>query len=140
MDILISACIGPLITIMILFNSTLSQNVGNYNSSVLIHIAGLFPILLILIISKMTIKLHKDIPLYLYSGGAIGVFTVLFSNMSFSALGASITLALGLFGQSAASLVIDHFGLLGMATTPFQKKKLIGLIIIVLGILIMTVF
>ena len=140
MNVLISACIGALISIMLLFNSTLSQSIGNYNSSILIHSIGLLPILLILIISKTKITIRKNVPLYLYSAGAIGVFTVLFNNMSFSALGASITLALGLFGQSVSSIMIDHFGLLEMTTITFEKKKLIGLAFIIFGILIMTIF
>ncbi len=140
MNILISAAIGALITIMILFNGVLSENVGNYTSSVIIHIIGLAPLLILVIFNKIKLKIHKHIPLYLYSAGAIGVFTVLFTNISFSKLGVSITIALGLLGQSLSSIIIDHFGLLDMKTVRFNKKKLIGLIFIIFGIIIMAIF
>ncbi|WP_202906312.1 DMT family transporter, partial [Clostridium botulinum] len=61
-------------------------------------------------------------------------------NLSFSKLGVSLTLALGLLGQSLSSIFIDHFGLLGMKVIKFEKKKCIGLLFIILGIFIMTVF
>ncbi len=140
MNNLISAFIGALIAIMIMFNGTLSNSFGNYMSTIIIHIVGLFFIVLILILSKSKIKIDSEVPLYLYSAGAIGVFTVLFNNLSFSILGVSIPIALGLLGQSLTSIVIDHFGLLGMKTLKFDKKKYIGLLLIIIGIFIMTIF
>ncbi|MPM71963.1 hypothetical protein SDC9_118935 [bioreactor metagenome] len=93
-----------------------------------------------MLINKSKVKIQKDIPIYLYSAGAIGVLTVLFSNLSFLKLGASLTIALGLLGQSLSSIVIDNFGLLEMQIFKFEKKKLIGLIFIILGIFIMTIY
>lgn len=138
---LISAFIGTLIAIMTLFNGTLSNTFENYTSSIIIHIVGLSSIIfVVLLITKSKLKIQKDMPLYLYSAGAIGVFSVVFSNISFSKLGVSLTLALGLLGQSLSSIFIDHFGLLGMKVIKFEKNKSIGLLFIVLGIFIMTVF
>lgn len=137
---LISAFIGALIAIMTLFNGTLSNTFGNYTSSIIIHVIGLFSITFVLLITRSRIKIKKGIPVYLYSAGAIGVFSVVFSNLSFSKLGVSLTLALGLLGQSLSSIFIDHFGLLGMKVIKFEKKKCIGLLFIILGIFIMTVF
>ena len=140
MNNLISTFIGALISIMIMFNGTLSNALGNYTSVLIIHIVGLFSIILVLLISKSKIKIEKGLPLYLYSAGAIGVFTVLFNNLSFLKLGLSLTIALGLLGQSISSMVIDHFGLLGMKVIKFEKRKYIGLLIITFGIIIMTIF
>lgn len=137
---LYSALIGVLISVMIAFNGILSNNIGNYLSVTVIHIVGLIGISLILIINKIKLNLPKDIPIYLYSAGAIGVFTVLFNNISFTHLGISITLALGLLGQSVASIVIDHYGLLGMKVIKFKKEKILGLTIISLGIVIMALY
>lgn len=137
---LYSGLIGVLISVMIAFNGILANNIGNYPSVIIIHIIGLIGISFILIINKVKLNLGKDIPIYLYSAGAIGVFTVSFSNLSFNHLGVSLTLALGLLGQSVASVVIDHFGLLGMKVIKFKKEKMLGLIIICLGIMTMTLY
>lgn len=140
MNNLLSAFIGALISVMIMINGTLSNSFGNYTSTVIIHIIGLLSIISVLLLSRSNLKIVKGIPLYFYSAGAIGVFTVLFNNLSFSKLGVSITLALGLLGQSLSSIIIDHFGLMGMKVIKFEKRKLFGLILITLGILVMTIF
>ena len=140
MNNLISTFIGILIAIMVMFNGTMSNAFGNYTSIVVIHIVGLFSIILVLFVTKSKIKNEKGIPLYLYSAGAIGVFTVLFTNLSFFKLGLSLTLALGLLGQSLSSIVMDHFGLLGMKVIKFEKKKCIGLLFITFGIFVMAIF
>lgn len=140
MNNLLSFLIGALISIMIMINGILSGSVGNYLSVVIIHIVGLIAMILILILNKAKIPFIKGLPLYLYSAGAIGVFTVLFNNISFTALGVSVPLALGLLGQSLTSIIIDHFGLLGMKIIKFDRKKSFGLLLITLGIIIMTIF
>ncbi len=134
----VSLFIGALISLMIMINGNLSALTGNYTSIVIIHIVGLIAIIIVMLFSKSRFKLSKGIPIYLYSAGAIGVFTVLFNNIGYSALGVSLPLALGLFGQLLTSLVIDHFGLFQMKKIRFEKKKFIGLAVIITGIIVMA--
>ncbi|MGX7024644.1 DMT family transporter [Vagococcus hydrophili] len=135
---IISIFIGALITIMIALNGILSQYLGNYVSSVIIHLLGLIGMIFILIVTKTKIKYRNNLRWYFYSAGIIGVFTVIFNNISFAALGVSLTVSLGLLGQSLSSLVIDHFGLLGMNKALFESKKIIGIVFILLGIIVMS--
>lgn len=140
MNNILSVLTGAFIAVMITFNGELGSRTGNYLSSVIIHIVGLMVIIVILIITKSKLKIDKEVPIYMYSAGAIGVFTVLFNNITFSTLGVSLTIALGLFGQSMASIVIDHYGLLGMKVIKFNPNKLVGLVLIILGIIVMAIF
>lgn len=137
---LLSALAGILVAVMIAFNGILSNNIGNNSATVLIHLVGLACISFALIFGRRKINMPKNIPMYLYSAGAIGVFTVIFTNISFSHLGASLTTALSLFGQSIASIALDHYGLLGMNITRFKKEKLLGLVLISLGIVVMILY
>ena len=134
---IISAGIGVLISIMILFNGAMSNSLGNGMALVLIHFTGLITLIFVGEIPNWD-KL-KNIPLYLLSAGAIGIFIVTFNNVSFLNIGMSLTLALGLLGQALIALVFDHYGFLGMKKVKFRKKKLIGLGMITLGIIVMTV-
>ncbi len=109
MNIFISIFIGALISVMLVFNGTLSRTIGNYSSSVLIHIIGLITIITVLFATKSKLKIQKGIPILWYSAGAVGVFTVLFSNISFVALGASLSISLGLLGQAISSISIDNY-------------------------------
>ncbi|MFW2487517.1 DMT family transporter [Clostridium chromiireducens] len=134
----LSFFIGVLIAIMIAFNGTLSDNLGNYYSLVIIHITGFIVMIGILFYKKLKISFKNNIPLYLYSAGAISVFTVMINNLSYTALGVSLPVALGLLGQLLTSLAFDSYGFLGMPKVIFNKKKFIGLLIITIGIYIMT--
>ena len=137
---LLSIFIGALIGIMVYFNGILSIYLGNYTSSVIVHLVGLIGIIIVLICTKSKLKFDRKLPLFLYSAGVIGVFTVLFSNIGFMSVGASLTIALSLLGQTISAIIIDHYGLLGVNAIKFNKKKLIGLSIITIGIIIMTIY
>lgn len=140
MNKLSSAFVGGLIAVMILFNGTLANAIGNYQSSVIIHTVGLIGIIMILVVRKAKIKFYKSVPLYAYSAGVIGVIPIICNNIGFNVLGVSITLALGLLGQSVSSIIVDHYGLFNMTVSKFNKRKLVGLVIIIIGIVIMTIY
>ena len=125
---------------MISLNGILSNHLGNYSSTLIIHIVGSILLTLVLFLKKIKISYSKNIPIIFYSAGIIGVFTVLFNNISFTAIGASLTISLGLLGQTITSLFIDSFGLMEMKKVKFEKKKIFGLSLIILGIVVMTIY
>ncbi|MGG2468841.1 DMT family transporter [Paraclostridium bifermentans] len=138
MNYLISILTGVVLSIMIVLNGDLGNATGNYISSVIIHFVGLIGIIILLVVTKSKIKNLKGVPFYMFSGGLIGILTVLFTNISFTNLGVSLTVSLALLGQLVTSIVIDHFGYFDLEVNKFEKKKIIGLGIIILGIFIMT--
>ncbi|MCF0149325.1 MAG: DMT family transporter [Clostridium sp.] len=137
---ILSLLTGLLITLMISLNGILSNHLGNYSSTLIIHIVGSILLTLVLFLKKIKISYSKNIPIIFYSAGIIGVFTVLFNNISFTAIGASLTISLGLLGQTITSLFIDSFGLMEMKKVKFEKKKIFGLSLIILGIVVMTIY
>ncbi len=132
--------IGILIAIMVSFNGVLSNYTDQYVSILIIHMVGLIVVVTVLIIKKEKIRFSKNIPLYLFSGGFIGVFMVFLSNLCFNLLGASLTLSLGIFGQLVLACFIDHYGLFGLNIYKFKKKKIIGFFIILLGLATMIIY
>ncbi len=128
---------GILIAVMVSINGLLDTYLGGFSTLVVFHTVGLITLIGILLIKRERISLSKDIPIYLYLGGAIGVGMVFSNIVCFKALGVSLTLALGIIGQISFATVIDHFGLLGMDRHPFQKGKITGFLIIFLGIILM---
>lgn len=134
----LSLLIGILVAIMIAFNGKLSDGLGNYSSLVIIHAIGLITILGILFYKKIKISFRNNLPLYMYIAGAITVFTIMANNLSYTVLGVSLPVALGLLGQLITSLIFDHYGLLDMPKIHFNKKKIIGLLIIMMGVSIMA--
>lgn len=132
--------IGILIAVMVSFNGVLANYTDQYISILIIHIVGLISVITILLLKKQKLKLHQNIPIYLFSGGLIGVLMVFINNICFNFLGASLTLSLGIFGQLILACFIDHYGLFGMAVYKFNKKKIIGFLIVLSGLVTMIIY
>lgn len=135
---LLSLLIGILIAVMVAFNGELSNNTGNYSSLVIIHVIGYIALVILMMYKKIKIPFKMTLPLWLYSAGVITVGTVLINNVTYAEIGVSLPIALGLLGQSITSLVFDHYGFLGMQKIKFNKKKIIGITIIIIGVCVMT--
>lgn len=133
---LLALLTGILISVMVTFNGWLAEVYGEYPATVIIHIAGLLLILALVLIRRERpfAKRHKW---FLYLGGVIGVATTVSNNLAFGRISVSAIVALGLFGQSLAGLIIDHYGLLNMPKHPFSKRKSIGLLLVLCGIIAM---
>ena len=70
------------------------------------------------------------------TGGVIGAFVVLAALMAAPRLGAATTVALFIAGQLVMSLVIDHFGLLGVPEHALDLKRVLGVLLLVAGVVL----
>ena len=139
MEFILAILAGTIVTIKNVFNGQLSNQVGVYLSTVIIHLVGLFTLIIIIIIKKQKISFQNHIPLILYTGGMIGVFTVLFNVMSISTIGAALVTALGLLGQMLTSLVLEYKGWLGAKKRTLTFQKVISLVLVMIGIGVMII-
>lgn len=130
---LISLVIGILVAIMIAVNGGLTTLYGMYAATVIIHIVGL-ALIGGIILARREKPFAKAQPWYLYAGGVIGVVTTACVNYAFGKISLSAILAIGLFGQSLAGVLVDQFGLLGMRRHPFRLYQLPGLLLVAGGI------
>ncbi|MFA9376418.1 MAG: DMT family transporter [Lachnotalea sp.] len=140
MTVFLSILSGALLSIMIAMNSDLSSTMGVYYSVALIHLIGLILIIIILKIKQISMKYHKNIPWYWYSGGAIGILTTVFQNLTVSNMGVSKTLALALLGQSVVSIIIEKYGWFETPKKVVNRKHFIGIGFILCGILVMFIY
>ena len=132
----LSLLAGLLITGLIASNGGLSEHYGIYTASVIIHMVGLIAMTVTLLIRRESPFAHSAAWI-LYIGGGIGVLTTLFNNFAFGFITVSALLALNLLGQSVTGLLVDQFGLMGMARHPFHMRKLAGLALVIAGIIVM---
>lgn len=135
---ILALLIGALISIMISFNSGLEGYVGSTYSVVIIHAVGLIAILIVATIKKEKVIIKEAIPFYLFLGGIFGVMLTLVNVITIGSIGVALTTALAVFGQLVFSSLVDHFGLFGLTKYEFNPKKLVGLLIVFVGLVIMT--
>ena len=134
---LLSLLCGLAVAVMIVFNGNLSNHYGLYSSNVIIHIVGLTVISAATFIKREN-PFAKRHDWFLYLGGAMGILTVIFNNYAFARISVSAILALTLLGQSLTSLVVDQTGWMGAPKHPFNKFRLISLMLIIAGIVVMV--
>ncbi|HPX90314.1 MAG TPA: DMT family transporter, partial [Spirochaetota bacterium] len=67
-------------------------------------------------------------------GGCLGAFYVASCIVIANKVGALSLVALILAGQMIASLILDHFGLIGYKVQPISFLKIAGILLIVAGI------
>ena len=75
-------------------------------------------------------------PWWIWTGGILGAFFVTSCVILVDKVGAVSMLALILAGQMAASVVLDHFGILGYNVQPVSLLKMAGIFLICAGVIL----
>ena len=75
-------------------------------------------------------------PWWAWSGGACGAVYVVAVIMLLPRLGTAAVLALFVTGQMLASLAIDHIGAFGAPRHPLDTTRIVGALMLVLGVIL----
>ena len=128
---------GIILGLVIVINGSLTGFYGAYIATVIIHIVGTSVSYLVMKAAKQPWRSEEKLPLWMYSGGLIGILTTVFQGVAFGQLGATTVMALCLFGQAATSLVVDTFGLFGMDKQTVNKGMVLGVAVSLCGVVYM---
>ena len=79
-------------------------------------------------------------PWWMYLGGFLGAFYVVASVILTPRLGAATTIGLFLAGQVVASIGIDHFGWFGVPVQQASIPRILGALLIIVGVAIVQRF
>lgn len=87
-----------------------------------------------------TIAEIKSIPFYFwFVGGLCSVVGVSIYYYTIPKLGIATMISLGLFGQLLFSIIIGHFGWLNLPVEPITIKRVSGVIVMIIGILLINI-
>lgn len=129
--------VGFIITLTGYLNASLAEYIGMPLTLVTLHsIAAIFGVILVFR-EKKGFGIKTDLPPYFYFGGAIGFFVSFLNSVCMVNIGASLSIAIIIFGQMTTSCIIDNFGLFNMPVRKFSKEKVLVLFIITIGIVCM---
>lgn len=78
----------------------------------------------------------RALPWYAWIGGLYGVVFVVAAAWSVPRLGVALTITLMVAGQLLISLVLDHFGALGVPREPISLGRLAGVGLVIAGVLL----
>ncbi|RQD59751.1 DMT family transporter [Desulfonatronovibrio magnus] len=82
------------------------------------------------------INLLSRLPLWMWTGGILGAFFVTTTIILAPKLGAVTLLASLITAQMAASLILDHFGLIGYPVQPVSIWRVAGVLFLILGVVL----
>ena len=80
----------------------------------------------------------RDLPWWIWFGGAIGVILVTSSLILVPKVGSLPWFAAVMTGQTLAALLLDHFGMLGNPRTEASPLRLLGAGLLIAGVLVIV--
>ncbi len=138
MGYLIALLSGALMSVQGVFNTALTKAAGMWTTNCWVQITAFAVCLTAWFVTGRESfgKLFSVGDKYTLFGGVIGAFITYTVIKSIHSLGPAKSALLIVIAQLAVSYGIELFGLFGMEKTPFEWKRLMGLLIAVAGIII----
>jgi bacterial/archaeal transporter family-2 protein len=112
----------------------MGQRIGGTASSFIIHLSGMiFSGVLLILRGGEKIQDWRTLPWYMLGAGIFGLILYQTINVTLPRLGSTIMIALIITGQLLTGVVIDHFGLFGVATHHIDLPRLMGIVALLIG-------
>ena len=140
LTILIGLIIGIGLPMQTSINSRLKVSVGSpfVASLISFSLGTLFLALITLLIDKsllFPLNLFGKEPFWLWIGGLLGVIYLTSNILLFPKLGSVQTVIMPILGQIIMGLIIDNFGLFGSLVQPLNWSRIVGAILVVIGVI-----
>ena len=126
----IAAASGVLMALQGSLNSALSKVIGVLEGSLAVHLLGLLTVAVLLYLCGLgrgDLSRIGEAPWYLYLGGVLNAAIVYGVMLAIGKTGAGAATTAIITGQLAASLLVDQFGLFGLARQSFTWGRGTGL-------------
>ena len=131
---------GAVLPVQTAVNNKMAVTVGSPVLGALVSFAvGTLSILIYSIASGESLASvpdSKDAPLIAWIGGLLGAFFVTSTIILLPRIGVAMTISLIIAGQMITALIMDHFGLLGLEVRQISFLRVMGMILISLGVVL----
>jgi transporter family-2 protein len=112
----------------------MGQKVGGTASSFIVHLSGaIFSGLLLLMRGGEGIQNWRTLPWYMLGSGFFGLVLYQTISVTLPRLGSTMMVTLIIIGQLLVGILIDQFGLLGVATRPIDVFRVLGVVALLIG-------
>jgi transporter family-2 protein len=131
----LTAGAGMLVAMQPPINSKLGHVTGTFAAATISFVVGTIALLVVaLIAGGNEWGAIRDVPWWYLTGGFIGAVFVANSLVAVRTLGAGGVVAATIAGQLTFSVVIDRFGLLGLEEKPVSPLRVVGILLLALGV------
>ncbi|MEJ7824566.1 MAG: DMT family transporter [Solirubrobacteraceae bacterium] len=132
----LTAIAGGFVALQAPINSMLGRQIGTFQAAFLSFALGTITLTLIVALVKGgfgPVGEARNLSWYYLTGGLLGAIYVTTVLVTVRALGAGAVVAATVTGQLTMSVLVDHFGLLGVTRDPISALKLVGVALLGLG-------
>ena len=136
---IVAILVGAGLAAQVGMNATLHHGLGSPIIAAIVNFCvGLALLVVIALIggSRVSPGSAVSVPAWAWFGGLLGAAYVVGTTVAGPRLGAVVLLALTLAGQMLASMVVDHYGILGFPRSPVTASRLLGAVLLVAGVLL----
>jgi transporter family-2 protein len=137
--ILLALLGGAAVTMQGQFMGVMDSAIGTRESVFITYASGgLIVTLVILFLRGGNLRAAVTVPWYAFSAGLLGLLIVGTIGFTVPRLGLTSALTLVIAGQFLASILIEKFGWFGSAARPLEWPRLIGILLLLLGVWLTT--
>jgi transporter family-2 protein len=139
--VLLAAIAGLLVGAQAPVNARLGRELGSVQAATFSFVVGTVALVLIASLFYGGLGSFGNVgkaPWWALVGGLLGAVYVTVAILTVRTLGVSGLTAIVISGQLAAAVVIDRFGLLGIAKQPIGAGRIIGLVLLVVGVVLVV--
>ena len=131
----LAAGAGALVAMQPAINSKLGHVTGTFAAATVSFVVGTIALLVVaLLAGGQDFSGVTDVPWWYLIGGFMGAVFVASSLVTVRTLGAGGVVAATIAGQLTFSLVIDRFGLLGLEQRALTVTRVLGVVLLALGV------
>ena len=137
----LAAVAGVLVGMQAPINSRLGRDLGSVQAATFSFVVGTIALALVALLfygGLGSFGQAAKAPSWALVGGLLGAVYVTVAIITVRTLGVSGLTAIVIAGQLAAAVVIDRFGLLGIAKQPIGVSRIVGLVLLVVGVLLVV--
>jgi bacterial/archaeal transporter family-2 protein len=131
---LLMLCGGAMVAIQASINARLAQKTGFIESATISFAVGTLALLLVAsAVGRGDWRGLQQAQWWEWTGGLFGAFFVTMTIIAVPRIGTAATMAIAIAAQLATGLLLDHFGMFGYRGVPFDSKRLLGVVLLLLG-------
>jgi len=126
---------GVMVTLQAQMIGVIDQQMGTLESVFITYVSG--GLLIFLLLTAMrggNLSAWRHVPWFTLTAGAMGLVIIGTLSYTVPRLGLVPTFTIFVASQFIIGAVLDHFGLLGAAVRPIDISRLVGVIVLLVGV------
>jgi transporter family-2 protein len=139
--VLLAVAAGCFVGLQAPVNARLGRQVGSIQAATISFTIGTLALVLVASLSNGGLAALGNAtksPWWSLIGGLLGAFYVTVALVTVRTLGLSSLTAIVVTGQLAIAVIVDRFGLLGIARQRIDTPRIVGLLLLIVGVVLVV--